>query len=89
MDDGTSELREPVARSYPEPVVDEGGELALGRRDVVFGILTLPLLFWVMMYAVTGAERLYATPAARMRVYLWLLAAELLVAAAVAGWFLR
>jgi len=71
------------SHEYPEPVVDEESELQLGIRDVIFGLLTLPLLFWVMMYAVTGHERLYATPRARIRLYLAILAVEVLVALAV------
>jgi len=73
---------------YVPPVVDEGSGIDLGPMDVVFGILTLPLLFWALMYAVSGAERIVATPRARMKLYLWLLGIELVIAAVVLWWLL-
>jgi hypothetical protein len=63
--------------------------LDLGPSDIVFGVLTLPLLPWALMYAVTGHEELYATRAGRMRVYVVLLVLEVLIIALIAWWLLR
>lgn len=71
--------RDPASRGYE-----------IGAIDVVLGILTFPLLFWALMYAVTGHEQLYATRAGRMRVYRVLLVIEVVfVAAAAAWWYTR
>lgn len=79
--------------SAPSPAsdhaVDESRELELGAADVVLGLLTAPLLLWVLMYAVTGHERLYATPSARRRVYLVLLVLEALVGVGLLAWVAR
>lgn len=69
--------------------VDESQDFDIGFLDVVLGIVTLPLLFWALMYAVTGAERIVATRAARYRLYAVLLAVELVIAAAIAVWVTR
>jgi hypothetical protein len=69
--------------------IDESGDFGFGAVDVLFAILTLPLLFWALMYAVTGHEQLYATRAGRMRVYLLLLAIEVVIAAIVGYWIAR
>lgn len=70
--------------SYVPPVVDESRDLQLGWQDAVFGFLTLPLLFWALMYAVSGAEQWVATPRARMKLYGVLLALELLIVLVIA-----
>lgn len=69
--------------------VDETRDLDIGVVDVVLGILTLPLLFWVLMYAVTGGERIIATRAARHRLYAVLLAIEVVIAGGIAWWLVR
>lgn len=69
--------------------IDESSDLDLGAVDVVLSALTLPLLFWVAMYAVTGHERLYATREARLRLYLLLLGIEAVLVTAAAWWFTR
>ena len=69
--------------------VDESRDFDIGPLDVVLGILTLPLLFWALMYAVTGAERIVATRAARYRLYAVLLALEVVIAAAIVWWVTR
>lgn len=77
------ELSNPQATT---PNVDESRDFDLGVVDVVLGILTLPLLFWALMYAVTGAEHVVATRSARMRLYLVLLAIEVVIAVALVWW---
>ena len=72
-----------VPRPYPEPVVDESRDFDIGAVDVVLGILTLPLLFWALMYAVTGAERMVATRQARLKLYAVLLVLEALIVGAI------
>lgn len=84
----TEQLPEPDASPYVPPVVDESADIDFGPLDVVFGLLTLPLLFWALMYAVTGAEGMVATRRARMKLYLWLLAAELAIVAVLLWWLL-
>lgn len=74
---------------YVPPVVDEASDIDLGPLDIVFGILTLPLLFWALMYAVSGNEAMYATRARRMKVYLVLLAIEVVMIAGIVWWFMR
>ena len=69
--------------------IDESQEFGFGPLDVVLGIVTLPLLFWALMYAVTGHERLYATRPARMKLYLVLLAIEVVLVAAIIWWVTR
>jgi hypothetical protein len=69
--------------------IDKSQEFGFGPLDVVFGVLTLPLLFWALMYAVTGHERLYATRAARMKLYLVLLAIEVVLAAVIVWLVMR
>jgi hypothetical protein len=58
-------------------------DLELYWVDAVFAILTLPLLFWALMYAVTGNEQMYATRSGRMRVYSTLLIIEALLVGAI------
>jgi hypothetical protein len=78
----------PVVRTGPQPV-DEARGLDFGPLDIVFATLTLPLLFWALMYAVTGHEEMYATRQGRMRVYIVLLVLEVLIVALIAWWLLR
>ncbi|MCW2925333.1 MAG: hypothetical protein JWM98_2737 [Thermoleophilia bacterium] len=66
--------------------VDDDRDFDIGFADVVLGVLTLPLLFWFLMYVVTGGERFVATPQARMRVYAWLLAIEVVLGGAIVAW---
>lgn len=73
----------------PGEIVDEAEDLDLGVIDFVLGALTLPLLFWAALYAVSGHERLYATRAARVRVYLWLLVIEAALVGALVWWITR
>ena len=69
--------------------IDEGADFGFGPLDIVLGVLTLPLLFWALMYAVTGHERLYATRAARLRLYGVLLAIEVVLVLAIVLWVTR
>ena len=78
-----------VSKAYVPPVVDETADLDFGPLDIVFGVLTLPLLFWALMYAVSGHEALYATRAARKNVYLVLLVLEVLIVLGIVWWVLR
>ena len=59
--------------------IDESQDLDIGPVDIVLGLLTLPLLFWATLYAVSGHERIYATRAARLKLYLVLLAIEIVI----------
>ena len=69
-------------------LVDESRDLDIGPLDIVFGILTFPLLMWVLQYAVTGSERVVATRPARYRLYAVLLATAVALAAAIV-WLVR
>ena len=69
--------------AYVPPVVDESRDIEFWWGDVVLGIITLPLLFWAMMYAVTGGEKMVATRKARLKLYAVLLVLEALIAAFV------
>ena len=69
--------------------VDESTDFDFGPLDVVFGILTLPLLFWALMYAVTGAEWIVATRRARYRLYAVLFALQLVIAGVITWLVLR
>lgn len=69
--------------------IDESQDLDIGAVDIVLGIITLPLLFWATLYAVSGHERLYATRAARLRLYLVLLAIEVVLVLALVWWLMR
>lgn len=69
--------------------IDESQDIDLGPADYILGVITLPLLFWATLYAVTGHERLYATREARLRLYLWLLALEVVLVAVAVWWFTR
>lgn len=80
---------QPASGAYVPPVVDEASDIDLGPLDIVFGILTLPLLFWALMYAVSGNEAMYATRAGRMKVYLVLLAIEIVLVLGIVWWFMR
>jgi hypothetical protein len=73
----------------PCETIDESSEFGFGALDVILGIATLPLLFWALMYAVTGHERMYATRAARLRLYLVLLAIEAVLVVALVWWLTR
>lgn len=68
---------------YVPPVVDESRDFHFGIQDAIFAFLTFPLLMWFAQYAFSGSERLVATPRARMKLYLILLAVELLIALVV------
>lgn len=71
----------------PTTTIDESQGLDIGAADIVLGLITLPLMFWATLYAVSGHERIYATRAARLRLYLVLLAVEVLLVALIAWWF--
>ena len=75
--------------SYVPPVVDEGRDFEIGPLDIVLGVLTLPLLLFAIQYAVSGSEKLLATPHARLRVYAVLLAIEAVIVAAILFFVLR
>jgi hypothetical protein len=75
--------------SSPVASVDDSHDLDLGAVDIVLGVLTMPLLFWVLMYAVTGAEHVLATRRARVRLYLVLLAIEIVLVAAIVWLVIR
>lgn len=70
----------------PTARLDESRDLDIGPLDWVLGALTLPLLFWALMYAVTGGEGMFATRRGRYRLYAVLLAIEVLVATCLAWW---
>jgi hypothetical protein len=82
-------MEQQQSQSQQATTIDESQEFGFGPLDVVLGVLTLPLLFWALMYAVTGHERLYATRAARLRLYLVLLAVEVVLVAAIVWWVAR
>ena len=69
--------------------LDEAHDLDIGPLDWILGVLTMPLLFWALMYAVTGGEGMFATRAARYRLYAVLLVLEVLIALALVWWFTR
>jgi hypothetical protein len=79
----TEQPQQPIAP------VDESHDFDIGPVDVVLGILTMPLLFWVLMYAVTGGEGMFATRGARYRLYAWLLAIEVVLVAGIVLWLTR
>ncbi|MCW2960311.1 MAG: hypothetical protein JWM25_1208 [Thermoleophilia bacterium] len=81
----TSETTQPAG--YTPPVVDEARDWDIGFVDIILGLVTFPLLIWVMQYAFTGSEKLIATRQARLKVYIWLLAAEALIVALLVWWF--
>ncbi|MEO6867415.1 MAG: hypothetical protein ABI200_05290 [Gaiellales bacterium] len=68
---------------------DDHADYEFGPLDIVLGLLTAPLLFWALMYAVTGHQAVYATRASRLRLYLLLLAIEIVMAAGVLWWVFR
>lgn len=77
-------------RTQHMPVdIDESRDFDFGPFDVVGAVLTLPLIFWVLMWAVTGSERIVATRPARYRLYAVLLVLEVAIAAAIAWWVTR
>lgn len=69
--------------------VDESRDFDIGPIDVVLGVLTFPLLLWVLQYAFTGSERIVATRASRYRLYAVLLVIEVVIVAALVWWFRR
>jgi hypothetical protein len=71
-----------------EHQVDEAVDFDIGPWDWILGFLTMPLLFWVLMYAVTGGEWIFATRGARYRLYAILLAIEVAIVAALLWWLL-
>ena len=75
------ESEQPAA--YVPPVVDESRDIDLWWGDLVLGMLTLPLLFWALMYAVTGGEKMVATRAARLKMYGVLLVIEAIIIAGI------
>lgn len=83
-------MDDPDNRRVGTPIdVDEERDFDIGPLDIVLGILTLPLLFWTLMYAVTGAEKIVATRSARYRLYAVLLAIELLIVGVIVWWVTR
>lgn len=75
--------------SSPELKVDESIDFDWGAADLVLGLLTLPLMFWVLMYAVTGAEHIIATRAARMRLYVVLMVLQVVTVAVIVAVMFR
>jgi hypothetical protein len=73
----------------PTTTIDESQDLDIGAVDIVLGVITLPLLFWAALYAVSGHERLYATRAARLKLYLVLLAVEVVLVLAIVWLVMR
>jgi hypothetical protein len=69
--------------------VDESRDWDIGPLDIILSVLTFPLLMWVLQYAFTGSERIVATRASRYRLYVVLLALEVLIAGALVWWFTR
>lgn len=78
-----------MERPRGSETIDESQDLHIGPVDIVLGIITLPLLFWATLYAVSGHERIYATPQARLRLYLLLLALEAIIVLVAVWWFTR
>jgi len=76
-------------RPYPEPSVDESRDFDIGPADIVLGIITFPLLMWVLQYAFTGSERIIATRASRLKLYGVLLVAEAAIVALILFLVLR
>ena len=79
------ESTQPVSPPAPTPVMkhDEAIDFDISPAEWVLAMLTIPLLFWVLMYAVTGAEHIIATRRARMRLYAILLALEAVIVAII------
>jgi hypothetical protein len=75
--------------SYVPPVVDESRDWDIGAVDIVLGILTLPLLMWVLQYAFSGSEKVVATRASRLRLYAVLLVVGALVVVGIVLWLTR
>jgi hypothetical protein len=74
----------------PKPqLVDEARDWEIGPLDIVLGVLTFPLLMWVLQYAFTGSEKIVATRASRLRLYLVLLVAEAAIVAGIVLWLTR
>ncbi len=69
--------------------IDESEGFDIGPVDWILGFLTMPLLFWALMYAVTGGEGMFATRAARMRLYVVLLVLEALIVVGIWLWLAR
>ncbi len=69
--------------------VDESRDFDIGPLDVILGVLTFPLLLWVLQYAFTGSERIVATRSARYRLYAALLVVEAAIVAVLVWWFTR
>jgi hypothetical protein len=83
-------MDEPADGRQGTPIeVDESRDFDIGPLDIVFGILTFPLLLWVLQYAFTGSERIVATRSSRYRLYAALLVVELVIVAALVWWFTR
>jgi hypothetical protein len=75
--------------SYVPPVVDEARDFDIGPLDIILGVLTLPLLLFAIQYAVSGSEKLLATPQARLKVYGVLLVLEAIILAVIFAFVLR
>lgn len=84
-----SDSPQPGSEYYVPPVVDETRDFHLGWQDAVFGFLTFPLLIWTFQYAFSGSEKIIATPRARMKLYMVLLAIEVAMAAIIWLVFIR
>lgn len=79
--DATDMPRRPVTGDS-----DEVLDFNIGSLDWIFGLLTFPLLFGVLMYAVTGGQSLYATRSARYRLYAVLFGIEMVIVAMLVWW---
>ena len=73
----------------PNLSIDESRDWDIGPLDIVLGVLTFPMLLWVLQYAFTGSEKIVATRAARYRLYAVLLVVELLIVAGIVLWLTR
>jgi hypothetical protein len=75
-----------MEHATPRHDVDEARDFDIGPLDWVLALLTFPLLFWVLMYAVTGGEAIFATRRARYRLYAVLLAIEVVLVVGLVWW---
>ena len=69
--------------------IDESRDWEIGPLDIILGIITFPLLMWVLQYAFTGSERIVATRQSRYRLYAILFALEVVIVLALVWWFTR
>ena len=85
MEETQPQVTEPTVT----PLVDESRDWDIGPTDIVLGVLTFPLLMWVLQYAFTGSEKIVATRASRLRLYLVLLAIEVVIVVGIVLWVTR